>query len=586
MSSNVTTRSRRRAKSCPLPQRPSTYGPLATIPDQGFLVNSDMLLRGFSKRKRNIGALLSDSSSDSLEGRNESQDDVTNTRTVSHYRFHDTTAAEAMVDTHHSHVLRDNASKIFPSANASLTGCPTHMQDPQSSNPDPVFHQDVPGQIRDIWPEFDPDLATTGFRPIHSNDPFAVAFNGIKQKLFSYLDNQLPNYFCTLLNVRIHGDIFIPSIIIATSNKRNFSHEFTLPDEVRIQNTVYVLAVAEYSNLKRRTPPSMPNVLFQESVKSGSSIGSSNGGGTVGIFMKKKGNKFICNTSASLESADSKCTPIKVSSEIYMSLEIPVSGTPSSSIDSKISSTTGSPETELIPNIPHSSSSSSFIDFSYSTNAIATDMFGILSAKSSEDDIDNSIVGITASHIFKDGDDSDAMVTQPDAYQYHELIKSLQEKERKIRERKRLAKTHDMRTRIDKELLDAKLFLAEIESHTDFEFGQLERREEAAVDYKGRRCVADWAVFKVNKRGPSPADWDYIGPEGGFLGTLEWDSCSEIGELAYDLYVRKNGAQSGMTFGLVAGCPAGVKMFDKPFDDALEEYVIVKEEKWEVCQFR
>ena len=92
-------------------------------------------------------------------------------------------------------------------------------------------------------------------------------------------------------------------------------------------------------------------------------------------------------------------------------------------------------------------------------------------------------------------------------------------------------------------------------------------------------------MFKVNKRGPSPADWDYIGPEGGFLGTLDWDSCSEIGELAHDLYVRKNGAQSGMTFGVVAGCPAGVKMFDKPFDDALEEYVIVKEENWEVCQF-
>ncbi len=177
------------------------------------------------------------------------------------------------------------------------------------------------------------------------------------------------------------------------------------------------------------------------------------------------------------------------------------------------------------------------------------------------------------------------MVTQPAASQYQELIKSLQEKESKIHEWRRLAKSRDMWMRIDSELQDAKLFLAEMESHTDFEFGQLERREEDVVDYRGRHCIADWAVFKVNKRSPSPADWDYIGPQGGFLGTLDWNSCLRIGELAYDLYVRKNGAQSGMTFGVVAGCPAGVKMFDKPFEDALEEYVIVKEEKWDVCQF-
>lgn len=119
------------------------------------------------------------------------------------------------------------------------------------------------------------------------------------------------------------------------------------------------------------------------------------------------------------------------------------------------------------------------------------------------------------------------------------MINPCKKKERKILERKRLAKPHDTRKRIYKELLNARFFLAKIESHPNFEFSQLERRKEAAIDYKGRRCVADWAVFKVNKCGPSLAECDYIGPEGGFLGTLESDSCSEIGELAYDLYVCK-----------------------------------------------
>ena len=45
---------------------------------------------------------------------------------------------------------------------------------------------------------------------------------------------------------------------------------------------------------------------------------------------------------------------------------------------------------------------------------------------------------------------------------------------------------------------------------------------------------------------------------------MEWNSYLQIGELAYDLYVRKNGAQSGMTLGVVAGCRAGVEMFDNP----------------------
>lgn len=48
-----------------------------------------------------------------------------------------------------------------------------------------------------------------------------------------------------------------------------------------------------------------------------------------------------------------------------------------------------------------------------------------------------------------------------------------------------------------------------METYTDFEFGQLERRKEDAVHYRGRHCLEDWAMFKVNKRGSSPSEWDY-----------------------------------------------------------------------------
>jgi hypothetical protein len=69
---SVITRSRCKAKSCPPLQRPLIYGPLATIPDQGFLVSPDLPLRGFSKRKR---ISVSASSSDSLGTAESSPDD-------------------------------------------------------------------------------------------------------------------------------------------------------------------------------------------------------------------------------------------------------------------------------------------------------------------------------------------------------------------------------------------------------------------------------------------------------------------------------------------------------------------------------
>src|SRR5437773_1884864 len=58
MSSRMSTCSRRRAKSCPPPQRPPTYRSLATIPDRCFLVDPDASLLGLLERKQNIGWFL------------------------------------------------------------------------------------------------------------------------------------------------------------------------------------------------------------------------------------------------------------------------------------------------------------------------------------------------------------------------------------------------------------------------------------------------------------------------------------------------------------------------------------------------
>jgi hypothetical protein len=66
---------------------------------------------------------------------------------------------------------------------------------------------------------------------------------------------------------------------------------------------------------------------------------------------------------------------------------------------------------------------------------------------------------------------------------------------------------------------------------------------------------------------------------------VEWAPFNGIGEVTHDQCVRKNGAQSGLSFGIVGGCIAGVKYFDKPWEEETEEFWVVKERCCREAQF-
>ena len=65
----------------------------------------------------------------------------------------------------------------------------------------------------------------------------------------------------------------------------------------------------------------------------------------------------------------------------------------------------------------------------------------------------------------------------------------------------------------------------------------------------------------------------------GFLGTLRWLPVSKFGRLQPDLYVRKDGATTEITFGVIGGLCAGIKHTAAGLEQLCREHYAVHEEK-------
>jgi len=72
----------------------------------------------------------------------------------------------------------------------------------------------------------------------------------------------------------------------------------------------------------------------------------------------------------------------------------------------------------------------------------------------------------------------------------------------------------------------------------------------------GRHCTSDYAIIKLERRLPEENEdfpEDDV-PTSGYLSSLTWaNDPTTIGELQYDVYVKKRGRTTGTTHGLVAG---------------------------------
>jgi hypothetical protein len=87
----------------------------------------------------------------------------------------------------------------------------------------------------------------------------------------------------------------------------------------------------------------------------------------------------------------------------------------------------------------------------------------------------------------------------------------------------------------------------------------------------------DCAVFELNQfRGPVVFR-DYpvaASAEQPILSSISWAPCDCLGDIAYDMPVRKLGVTTGQTFGVIAGVHA--KIFNKD-ESAVSEYFVLSE---------
>ena len=112
----------------------------------------------------------------------------------------------------------------------------------------------------------------------------------------------------------------------------------------------------------------------------------------------------------------------------------------------------------------------------------------------------------------------------------------------------------------------------------DYRVGSVLSKEECIVTHGDRRCLSDFALIDLrSSRVYGPAKWVRSSPTTGFLGSLKWQSAAKLGDITWDQYVRKTGAMSGLTFGVIAGVTAGVQ--HEGMTESTEEFYVMREER-------
>ena len=173
---------------------------------------------------------------------------------------------------------------------------------------------------------------------------------------------------------------------------------------------------------------------------------------------------------------------------------------------------------------------------------------------------------VTCAHLFKDQkkDCVGLKVTQPSFEDYRDLYKASVNYRKTCDDERR--KALDERSRIEWEsrFNDADDFVRRLDAvrhdtpehyQTDAESATVIKSSYQVVDVFGRRCLQDYALLRLHSRLPDSLDRisDPLPPK-GYLSELEWaKEPITVGPLRYDIQVKKRGAATGVTYGIIAG---------------------------------
>lgn len=112
----------------------------------------------------------------------------------------------------------------------------------------------------------------------------------------------------------------------------------------------------------------------------------------------------------------------------------------------------------------------------------------------------------------------------------------------------------------------------------NYRVGSVVSKEEKIVTFETRRCLSDFSVFELYSARVYGEDiWTGSVSKRGFLGSLEWLPAAQIGDITWDQYVRKTGAVTGLTFGVIAGVTAVVQ--HEGMEEPAEEFYVMQEDK-------
>ena len=194
---------------------------------------------------------------------------------------------------------------------------------------------------------------------------------------------------------------------------------------------------------------------------------------------------------------------------------------------------------------------------------------------------DDKYVGITCAHVA--GSTTEQLdVLGPNLEDFGIYVAAMREE--KLECEKEIAESRNSNMKYERtKLLDfikSELQIIELLAGTDEEtvnnirLGKVRTSECEIVNFRGRQCFADWAIFEVEaSRFPLGGPVMVWAPRRGVLSTIPWKKAKSIGPLALDLKVRKMGAETGLTHGIVGGIYGGIKKMGK----LCEEYWVIQE---------
>jgi hypothetical protein len=157
---------------------------------------------------------------------------------------------------------------------------------------------------------------------------------------------------------------------------------------------------------------------------------------------------------------------------------------------------------------------------------------------------------------------SGLQVAQPAYSDFVELLKSSRRHLQACQSRLQRAGEH-LTVRRQADLENAEAIIRDLEAkendieryQTSMDIGVVVKSGFRTVEWNGRKCLLDYALYKIQKRQPDAGStFDDVPPPEGHPSTLDWENNPiSLQDLSWDMYVKKRGRSTGVTYGVIAG---------------------------------